>query len=66
MTIEQLETKYQRGFAVQRWIKPNGGRNEALDCRVYAYAAFKMTNGKYRSVANSVAPRQIKRRVRQK
>lgn len=66
MTIEQLETKYQRGFAVQRWIKPNGGRNEALDCRVYAYAAFKMTNGKYRSIANSVAPRQIKRRVRQK
>ncbi|MDR2819302.1 MAG: phage terminase large subunit family protein [Desulfovibrio sp.] len=30
----------EKGFAQQFWWKPDGRRNEALDCRVYAYAAL--------------------------
>lgn len=39
MTAERLVTKYLKGHARMEWIKPNGRRNEALDCFVYAYAA---------------------------
>ncbi|MDD5227179.1 MAG: phage terminase large subunit family protein [Methylococcales bacterium] len=63
LTVEQLKTTYQRGFSIQKWIKPDGARNEALDCRVYAYAAFKMLAGKYR-ILNQVSSYQ--RRVRQR
>ena len=40
MTAERLRTKYSSGFPRQYWWKPDGKRNEALDCRVYAYAAL--------------------------
>lgn len=36
---ERLVTKYIKGHARMEWVKPNGRRNEALDCAVYAYAA---------------------------
>jgi len=39
MTAERLVTKYVKGHARMEWVKPNGRRNEALDCAVYAYAA---------------------------
>ncbi len=39
MTAERLVTKYFKGHPRMEWIKPNGRRNEALDCAVYAYAA---------------------------
>lgn len=39
MTAERLVTKYIKGHARMEWVKPNGRRNEALDCAVYAYAA---------------------------
>lgn len=42
-TAEKLVTRYVRGFAVLEWHKTRP-RNEALDCRVYAYAALKITN----------------------
>ena len=29
-----------KGFPQRFWWKPDGRRNEALDCRVYAYAAL--------------------------
>jgi phage terminase large subunit GpA-like protein len=41
LTAEGLRTRFVRGFAVKEWVK-NRPRNEALDCRVYAYAAFKL------------------------
>lgn len=38
LTAERLTTKYVRGHAVQEWVKPNGKRNEALDCEAYNLA----------------------------
>ena len=40
LTVEKQYTKYRNGFAQRYWKKPDGARNEALDCRVYAYAAL--------------------------
>lgn len=40
LTAEVKRTKYQNGFPVPYWWKPDGKRNEALDLRVYAYAAL--------------------------
>ena len=41
LTVEKLVTRYdKKGGEVQEWTKPAGSRNEALDCRVYAMAAF--------------------------
>ena len=39
LTAEQLVTRYVKGFPVLEWMMPEGSRNEALDCYVYAYAA---------------------------
>jgi phage terminase large subunit GpA-like protein len=40
LTAEKQERKYKHGFPVRVWTLPAGRRNEALDCRVYATAAF--------------------------
>jgi phage terminase large subunit GpA-like protein len=39
LTAERLVTRYIKGHARLEWHKPNGKRNEALDCAVYALAA---------------------------
>lgn len=39
LTAERLVTRYIKGHAKLEWVKPNGRRNEALDCAVYALAA---------------------------
>lgn len=41
LTAEKLITRIQRGFSIREWTKTRP-RNEALDCRVYAYAAYKL------------------------
>lgn len=41
VTAETVTTKYSRGFPSRVWVKRPGTRNEALDCRVYAYAALQ-------------------------
>ena len=41
LTAEKLMTKYHRGKLTREWIKTRE-RNEALDCRVYAYAALML------------------------
>jgi phage terminase large subunit GpA-like protein len=56
LTVERLRKKYDHGFPVLFWEKPAGSRNEALDCRVYAYAAF---------LSLSENPRQMLDRLRQ-
>ena len=38
LTSERLVTKYVKGRPRLEWVKPNGRRNEALDCAVYALA----------------------------
>lgn len=43
LTAETLIRR--KGQKVQReWVKPDKARNEALDCRVYAYAALRIMN----------------------
>jgi capsid protein len=40
-TVERRISKLdKRGNEVRSWVKPPGARNEAFDCRVYAYAAL--------------------------
>ena len=41
LTAERLVTRFVRGFPIREWKKTRE-RNEALDCRVYAYAALKI------------------------
>ncbi|WP_299297458.1 phage terminase large subunit family protein [uncultured Tateyamaria sp.] len=41
LTAERLVTRFVRGFPIREWKKTRD-RNEALDCRVYAYAALKI------------------------
>lgn len=43
LTAEKLLTRYVKGFPVREWHKTRD-RNEALDCRQYAYAALKIIN----------------------
>lgn len=40
-TAETLRTKYLKGFPMREWQKVRP-RNEAFDCRVYAYAALSI------------------------
>lgn len=40
LTAETLRTVYRHGRGRKQWVVRNGQRNEALDVRVYAYAAI--------------------------
>ena len=40
LTAERKYARYKNGFRYFQWRKPEGARNEALDIRVYAYAAL--------------------------
>ena len=41
LTAERMMKKKHRGYEQIEWVKTRP-RNEALDCRVYAYAAYKL------------------------
>lgn len=41
VTSETIQTRYVKGRPVRQWVKRASDRNEALDCRVYALAAFE-------------------------
>ena len=47
LTAEVVQTKYTRGFPQRVYILPEGRRNEALDVRVYAYAALQSLGVKW-------------------
>lgn len=51
LTAERLNVRYVKGQPVREWIKPDRARNEALDCRSYAYAALKIMNPSLRRLA---------------
>lgn len=42
LTSEHKVVKYEKGRAKIEWIKDAEKRNEALDCRVYAFAALRL------------------------
>lgn len=44
LTAERVITRFNKGFPVRAWEKPPGVRNEALDCRVYGFAALHILN----------------------
>lgn len=41
LTAERKVTRYAKGFKIIEWKKADHDRNEAFDCRVYAYAALQ-------------------------
>lgn len=41
LTSEKQVLEKKHGYSFHRWILPKGKANEALDCRVYAYAALQ-------------------------
>lgn len=43
VTAETLRRRYVKGFPILEWHKTRE-RNEAFDCRVYAFVALKITN----------------------
>lgn len=43
LTAEKLVTRYHKGRPKQEWVTTRA-RNEALDCRVYALAALRLSN----------------------
>ena len=62
LTAERVQTVYRKGFPHRIWVKPASARNEALDCRVYGYAALVSLNlnwGRLQAnVARALAARQ--------
>lgn len=56
LTAEQLVTRYHKGFQRREWRKVRP-RNEALDCRVYAVAAYGLLNANINAVASKVEAR---------
>lgn len=56
MTAEQLQTKYRRGFPVKEWVKIRK-RNEALDTRVYAFAALRILSPVWSSISKRLDDR---------
>lgn len=47
LTAETVVTKFVKGFPTRVWQKLPHKRNEALDCRVYAFAALQSLNVKW-------------------
>ncbi|MGZ2374954.1 phage terminase large subunit GpA-like protein [Sinorhizobium medicae] len=41
LTAERKVTRYHKGFKLIEWQKSDKDRNEAFDCRVYAYAVLQ-------------------------
>lgn len=54
LTAEKLVTKYVKGVPKREWHQTRP-RNEALDCRVYAYAALKIASPSFKRHAARLA-----------
>ena len=55
LTAERHITRYNRGFPTKVWVKKEGQRNEALDCEVYALAAFTLLNANMEKLSAQLA-----------
>jgi len=51
VTAEKKVTTWVKGFPRRGWEKPPTRRNEALDCRVYGFAALMFVNPKWDKLA---------------
>lgn len=54
LTVEKMVTRYHIGEAKRVWVKPDGARNESLDCRVYAMAAMEILNPNYEAIQKTL------------
>lgn len=70
LTAEQIVTRFSKGFRKREWKKVRA-RNEALDLRVYAIAAYALLNTNINALIDRKqkqvedAPKRTQRRVRQ-
>jgi phage terminase large subunit GpA-like protein len=55
LTVEKVVTKYVKGHPTRVWTKPNGARNEALDCRVLALAALHSRQVNWKALVKRIA-----------
>jgi phage terminase large subunit GpA-like protein len=55
VTAEKLRTRLVKGFQVREWFKTRE-RNEAFDCRVYAFAALKILNPNIKRLVDRLVP----------
>ena len=53
LTAEKQVTKFNRGVATKVWTKIRT-RNEALDCEVYALAAYTMLNPNIQKISEKI------------
>ncbi len=51
LCAEKLVTRFVKGFPVREFHKTGGARNEALDCRVYAFAAMVLAAPQWEKLA---------------
>jgi len=51
LTSEKHVTRYSKGFPTKIWALKSGRRNEALDCEVYALAAYTLLNPNIEAIA---------------
>jgi phage terminase large subunit GpA-like protein len=58
LTSERIEHVFENGKKKRKWVCPSHKRNEALDIRVYATAAFLMLNPQLEKLANNLAKRK--------
>lgn len=59
LTAEKMTLRYVKGQAVREWSKPDRARNEALDCRVYAYAALKIMAPSFKRLAERLGVKPL-------
>jgi phage terminase large subunit GpA-like protein len=70
ITAEKRVIKYRRGFAFSQWVKVRP-RNEAFDCRVYAFAALRLLAPNYQVLESQLSdpnrqPGEVPKRRSQK
>lgn len=63
LTSERVRTRYVKGFPYREWFLPPSVRNEALDCRVYGYAALQSLNPRWAVLKQLDDQRVGKKRV---
>jgi len=61
LTAETKVTRYKDGVAFSKFENPSKARNEALDCRVYAFGALQLLNINWKKLAESFVPAEEKK-----
>lgn len=59
LTAEKLTVKFYKGFPRKEWVKSRP-RNEALDCRVLAFAALKILNPVWSAISKRLGAEPVK------